>query len=124
VVLPHRRRPGLHARAGLAQRPADAGALRPDRDVPGERRQQPHRAGRGSALLGWDLHRGAPGTRQPLPQPAAARAGHGVVRGPLPALLPARHHRRTSGDAGADLRLPGREPDEPRSTSTRASSTV
>jgi hypothetical protein len=63
VVLPHRRRPGLHARAGLAQRPADAGALRPDRDVPGERRQQPHGAGRGSALLGWDLHRGAPGTR-------------------------------------------------------------
>ena len=56
LELPDRRR-SVHAGAGLGQRPADAGAVCADRDVPGERRLLAPCPLPGAALLGAGLHR-------------------------------------------------------------------
>ena len=57
LVVPHRRRPGLHARPGLRERPDHARPVRADRDASRERREQPDRAVQGPALQRRRLHR-------------------------------------------------------------------
>ena len=84
LVVPHRRRPGLHARPGLRERPDHARPLRADRHVPRERREQPDGAVQGPPLQRRHVHRHPARPREPQPDAPPPREGNRVVRDALP----------------------------------------